>query len=124
MAEQATEIVRDNGDDDFSFRTQALQAIIDVEQGCQDPRYSEHLTKLLRDKPNLTLPEMLRELRLWMDQIDDLKLANRHTPGNKNANRVRPSAHLANEQMRAGAQPKCRFCESSGKWWGKIGLVS
>ena len=45
--------------------------------------YSEHLLKMLRDKPDLSLGEMLKELRKWQDQIEDLKLANKRLMQNK-----------------------------------------
>jgi hypothetical protein len=41
------------------------------------------MLRMLRDKPNLGLGEMLKELRMWLDQIDDLKLANKQAPGNR-----------------------------------------
>ena len=74
MAERAAEIIKANGDPDFSFSSTAIQGII-IENAIQHPVYQEHMMKLMRDKPNLSLGEMLKELKGWLNQLDDFKPA-------------------------------------------------
>jgi len=74
--------------------------------------YSEHLLKMLRDKPDLSLGEMLKELRKWQDQIEDLKLANKQTSGNR-FQKNPPTARIMTETRRE-EKLGCKFWKNYG----------
>ena len=109
MAERAAEIIKGNGDPDFSFSSTAIQGII-IENAIQHPVYQEHMMKLMRDKPNLSLGEMLKELKGWLDQLDDLKPAATRRSQEKRIAPKKASANLTETSVGKGCN-----------WWKRNG---
>ena len=111
MAEKATVIMRDNGETSFTFTTMALQGIV-IREGCLHPLYSEQMLKMMRDKPDLDIGDMLKEIRKWQNQIDDLNLAKGQNSRNT-LHKNRPTARIATER-RTEDQMGCKFWKSYG----------
>lgn len=111
MAEKATVIMRDNGETAFTFTTMALQGIV-IREGCHHPLYSEQMLKMMRDKPDLDIGDMLKEIRKWQNQMDDLNLAKGQNSRNT-LHKTRPTARIATER-RTEDQMGCKFWKSYG----------
>jgi len=68
------------------------------------------MMKLMRDKPNLSLGEMLKELKGWLDQLDDLKPAATRRSQEKQIAPKKASANLTETSVGKGCN-----------WWKRNG---